>query len=104
LIDRRDQPTVHRYHQWVQSLWLVGLLVVFIALPTKPESYVQSGHYILGILLTPLLMFCIVWLAFQTDKRARMGTGTALALIASVAIIFGCVVLNTVIQMSSGAS
>jgi Mn2+/Fe2+ NRAMP family transporter len=96
-IDRNDQRTVHRYHQWVQSFWLVALLAVFVLLPTQPEEYVQSGHYVLGAFLTPLLMCCICWLAFQTDRRVRMGTWTAIALITSVAIIFGCVVVNAVL-------
>jgi Mn2+/Fe2+ NRAMP family transporter len=100
-IDRDDQRTIHRYHQWVQSLWLIALVAVFVALPTQPEEYVQSGHYVLGAFLTPLLMFCICWLAFQTDRRVRMGTWTAIALISSVAIIFGCVVVNAVLPWLS---
>jgi Mn2+/Fe2+ NRAMP family transporter len=97
LIDRNDQKTVHRWHQWVQTFWLVALLAVFVLVPMQPEQYVQSGHYVLGAFLTPLLMFCICWLAFQTDRRVRMSTWTAIALITSVAIIFGCVVVNVVL-------
>jgi Mn2+/Fe2+ NRAMP family transporter len=98
IIDRNDHPTVHRCHQWVQSFWLVALLAAFVMLPTQPEKFVQSGHYVLGAFLTPLLMFCICWLAFQTDRRVRMGTWTAIALITSVAIIFSCVAMNAVLQ------
>jgi Mn2+/Fe2+ NRAMP family transporter len=97
LIDRNDKPTIHRYHQWVQSFWLVGLLLVFLVLPAHPERYVQGGHFILGALLTPLLMFCICWLAVQTDRRVRMGPWTAVALFSSVAIILTCVVVNIVL-------
>jgi len=104
VIDRHDQPTVHRYHQLVQTFWLVALLAVFALLPTQPEQYVQSGHYVLGLFLTPLLMFCICWLAFQTDRRVRMGKWTTVALLTSVAIIFGCVVVNTVLPWLTGRS
>jgi Mn2+/Fe2+ NRAMP family transporter len=97
IIDRNNQPIVRRCHQWVQTLWLVVLLAVFVMVPTQPEQFVQSGHWVLGAFLTPLLMFCICWLAFQTDRRVRMGTWTAVALIMSVAIIFGCVAVNTVL-------
>jgi Mn2+/Fe2+ NRAMP family transporter len=104
IIDRRDQPTVHFYHRWVQTFWLVALLAAFVLLPMQPEQYVQSGHYVLGVFLTPLLMFCICWLAFQTDPRVRMGKWTTVALITSVAIIFGCVVVNTVLPWLTGGT
>lgn len=103
LIDRNDYRLVHRCHQWVQSLWLVGLLLVFLAVPNQPEKHVQSGHFILGVFMTPLLMFCIVWLAYQTDRRARMGPWAALALLTSVAIIMVCVIINMLLQYSGGS-
>jgi hypothetical protein len=33
-------------------------------------------------------------MAFHTDKRVRMGRGTAFALVASVLVILACVVVN----------
>jgi len=99
LIDRNDRPTLHRCHQWVQSLWLVGLLAVYLVMPAQPEKHVQTGHFILGAFMTPLLMFCICWMAFNTDRRVRMGRWAAFALVTSVAIILGCVVVNYAVQM-----
>lgn len=104
ILDRSNSQAIHRCHRWVQTFWLVGLLAVFLLLPTQPERYVKSGHYILGVFMTPLLMFCIVWLAFQTDRRVRMGRWTTVALLISVAIIFGCVVVSTILQFLGGVS
>jgi hypothetical protein len=53
---------------------------------------------VLGAVMMPLLMLSICWLAFHTDARVRMGRGTAAALIASVAIILGCVFVNVLVQ------
>lgn len=101
---RRDNSaTIHRWHQGVQSFWLAGLLVVYLMLPAQPEKYVQSGHFVLGAFMTPLLMFCICWMAFQTDRRARMGPWTAFALVTSVAVILGCVLINAGVQIWGGA-
>ncbi len=103
LIDPTNREVVHRCHQVVQTLWLIGLLIGFLFLNTQPERYVTSGHFILGAFLTPLLMFCICWLEFRTDRRVRMGPWTALALVTSVAIIFGCVVVNAAVQILAEA-
>ena len=49
--------------------------------------------------MTPLLMFCICWLAFHTDRRVRMRWPAAVALVGSVAIILACVLINLAVQM-----
>jgi hypothetical protein len=54
---------------------------------------------VLGAFLTPLLMCCICWLAFRTDRRVRMGRLTAVLLVASVMIIFACVSINAAVQI-----
>jgi hypothetical protein len=61
---------------------------------------IVTGHFVLGAFLTPLLMFCICWLAFHTDRRARMGKLTAAALVGSVAIIFACIVVNVFLHVT----
>lgn len=103
-IDRSNTKLMHRCHQIVQSVWLLGLLTVFLCLKQKPEQYVQSGHFVLGAFMTPLLMFCICWLAFHTDRRVRMGRWTAFALVASVVIILGCVLVSVGVQVLAEAS
>jgi manganese transport protein len=99
-IDRDNARVVHRCHQVIQTGWLLGLLVVFLVMQSRPDQFIVSGHFVLGAFLTPLLMFCICWLAFQTDPRVRMSRWTATALIASVAIIMGCVLINAAIQIA----
>ena len=99
-IDPTNDRTVHRCHQLIQTAWLVGLLAVFLSMQSRPDRYIVSGHFVLGAFLTPLLMFCICWLAFRTDRRVRMGWWTAAGLLASVAIIFGCVVVNVVVHIT----
>jgi Mn2+/Fe2+ NRAMP family transporter len=97
-IDSSDAARVHRYHQLIQTIWLVGLVAVFLGSRKPPEQLIVSGHFVLGAFLTPLLMCCICWLAFRTDRRVRMGWLTAVALVASVVIIFACVAINATVQ------
>jgi Mn2+/Fe2+ NRAMP family transporter len=99
LIDYNDKRAVHRCHQVIQTVWLVGLLSVFLVLEAPPEKLVVAGHFVLGIFLTPLLMFSICWLAFHTDRRVRMGRWTAAALVASVGLIFACVAINAAVHI-----
>ncbi|MEX2308639.1 MAG: Nramp family divalent metal transporter [Pirellulales bacterium] len=98
LIDYENPQVVRRCHQIIQTVWLFGLLAAFLSLRASPEWSIVAGHFILGAMLTPLLMFCICWLAFHTDSRVRMGRWTAAGLIASVAVIFVCVVVHVVVQ------
>jgi manganese transport protein len=100
LIDYEDKNSVRRCHQLIQTVWLVGLLVAFLGMQKSPEWSIVAGHFVLGAVLTPLLMFSICWLAFQTDPRVRMSRWTAAGLIASVAIIFGCVLLHVAVQLT----
>jgi Mn2+/Fe2+ NRAMP family transporter len=99
MIDVKNPQSVRRCHQVVQTVWLVGLLGAFLVLQARPERFIVFGHFVLGAFMTPLLMFCICWLAFHTDRRVRMGRLTAVALVTSVAVIFGCVAINTAVQI-----
>jgi Mn2+/Fe2+ NRAMP family transporter len=88
LIDYGNKKSVHRCHQLIQTFWLAGLLVAFLMLNATPDWSIVSGHFVLGAFLTPLLMFCICWLAFHTDKRVRMRWPAATALVGSIVVIF----------------
>jgi hypothetical protein len=103
LIDPNDAKVVHRCHQLIQTIWLIGLLAVFLGSRKNPEQLIVSGHFVLGAFLTPLLMCCICWLAFRTDRRVRMGRLTAVLLVASVVIIFACVAVNATVQIVGGS-
>jgi uncharacterized membrane protein YozB (DUF420 family) len=84
----------------VQPVWLCGLLVAFLLIDQAPVELIVAGHFVLGAVMMPLLMFAICWLAFHTDRRVRMGRWTAVALLASVAVILGCVIINLVAQIT----
>jgi Mn2+/Fe2+ NRAMP family transporter len=103
LIDSTNSKTVHRCHQLIQTIWLIGLLAVFLGSRQAPEQLIVSGHFVLGAFLTPLLMCCICWLAFRTDHRVRMGWLTAVLLVTSVVIIFACVAINAAVQIAGGS-
>lgn len=103
LVNRDSAPSVNRCHQVVQSLWLVGLLAGALATSRPPAELVMLGHFILGAFMTPLLMFCICWLAFHVDPRVRMGWPTAVALVGSCLIILSCVLINLAVQLWAGA-
>jgi Mn2+/Fe2+ NRAMP family transporter len=99
-IDRDDGAVTRRCHQIVQTGCLLGLLVAFLSTSATPTGLIVTGHFVLGAFLTPLLMFCICWLAFHTNRRARMGRLTAAALVGSVAIILACVVVNVFLHVT----
>jgi manganese transport protein len=99
LVDRRNSEAVRRCHQIMQTVWIIGLVAAFLFIRhfyanQTPEKLIVAGHFVLGALMTPLLMFAICWMAFHTDARVRMGRVTAVALIASVLIILVCVLVN----------
>jgi len=94
-----DNPRkVRRCHQVVQLVWLLGLLAAALLMEASPARLVAAGQFVVGVFMTPLLMICICWLAFHTDARVRMGRWTATALLTSVVIIFGCVLINVIVQ------
>jgi hypothetical protein len=65
-----------------------------------PVSVEIAGHFVLGAVMTPLLMFAICWMAFHTDRRVRMGPVASVALVASSVVILACVGANFVTPMS----
>ncbi len=100
LLNTGNAQAVRRCHQIVQTVWLCGLLGAFLMIDQTPVELIVAGHFVLGAIMMPLLMFSICWLAFHTDRRARMGRWAAAGLIASVAVILGCVVVNVVVQIT----
>ena len=104
LLDRKRPAAVRRSHQVVQLVWLAALLAAFLVMPKQPARWIVQGHYVLGTFMMPLLMVAIVWMAFHTDARVRMGRWWEAALIASAAVILACVVVGLVVQYGWGAS
>jgi hypothetical protein len=98
-LDAKNPESLKRCHRAVQALWLLGILAWAVATSKPPAELVILGHFILGAFMTPLLMLCICWLAFRTDRRVRMGRLTGVALVASVVIILTCVLLNLAVQL-----
>jgi Mn2+/Fe2+ NRAMP family transporter len=99
-LDARNPETLRRCHQIVQTVWLCGLLAAFLLINKQPETLIIAGHFVLGAVMTPLLMYAICWLAFHTDRRVRMGGLAAALLVGSVLVILGCVGANLYIQLS----
>jgi hypothetical protein len=97
-IDGKNSQTVARSHKIVQLVWLAALWAGFLLLPKEPARWIVTGHYVLGAFMMPLLMFAILWMAFHTDRRVRMGRGWAAALVASAAIILACVLVGLAVQ------
>ncbi len=97
-VDTGNATTVRRCHRIMQTVWVCGLVLAYLLISriygAQPEKHIVAGHFVLGAVMTPLLMFAICWMAFHTDARVRMGRGTALALITSVLVILVCVLVN----------
>jgi Mn2+/Fe2+ NRAMP family transporter len=97
-VDTGNPNAVRRCHRIMQTVWVCGLVVAYLLISrmygAQPEKHIVAGHFVLGAVMTPLLMFAICWMAFHTDARVRMGRGTALALITSVLVILVCVLVN----------
>jgi hypothetical protein len=100
LMDAANPQALRRCHQVVQTVWLLGLLAAFLTIDQPPAELIVAGHFVLGAVMMPLLMLAICWLAFHTDRRVRMGRWTAAGLIASVAVIFGCIVGYVVVRIT----
>jgi Mn2+/Fe2+ NRAMP family transporter len=101
VLDAKNPGSVRRCHQIVQTLWTCGLVAAFLLIKETPADLIIAGHFVLGAVMTPLLMFAICWMAFHTDPRVRMGPVAATALIASTLVILACVGANLVTQMST---
>jgi Mn2+/Fe2+ NRAMP family transporter len=101
LVGSREPQVIRRWHQVVQTVWLVGLLAAYLMIDKAPANLIVAGHFVLGAVMMPLLMFAICWLAFHTDGRVRMGPLAATALVASVLAILFCVAANLYIQATT---
>lgn len=98
-LDRRDEAAVRKCHRVMQIVWIAGLLAgYYLTLRWDPHVLIIAGHFVLGAFMTPLLMGCICWLAFRTDRRVRMGRLSALALLATAATFLFCVLYGLKIQ------
>ena len=82
----------------MQIVWLAGLWGAFVVMPKQPAKWIVQGHYVLGAFMMPLLMFAIVWMAFHTDARVRMGRAWGAAFVASAVVIAVCVLVSLTIQ------
>jgi Mn2+/Fe2+ NRAMP family transporter len=98
VVTTREPQTIRRWHQIIQTVWLIGLLTAYLLIDKPPANLIMAGHFVLGAVMMPLLMFAICWLAFHTDRRVRMGPVAATALVASVLVILFCVAANLYIQ------
>ena len=98
LVDRRNERSVHRSHQVVQTLFLMSVLTLSLFYPDRPKELVILSHYIIGLFGTPVAVIGICWLAFQTDRRVRMSRLTAVLLLTSAAVILGCVGFGLVVE------
>jgi Mn2+/Fe2+ NRAMP family transporter len=98
LLNSEDPVATRRCHQVAQTVWLGGLLAAFLLIGSTPVKLIVLGHFIVGGFMTPLLMFCICWLAFRTDRRVRMSTITAVALLTSVVVILACVLASLFVK------
>lgn len=88
VIDRGNSAAVERSHLIVQTVFLLSVLSLFLLLPTRPETLVILSHVIIGLFGTPLAIIAICWLAFQTDRRVRMGRlGATLLLVTAGALL-----------------
>ncbi|HEY3392183.1 MAG TPA: Nramp family divalent metal transporter, partial [Lacipirellulaceae bacterium] len=94
IVEAGDAEATRRCHQVVQTVWIGCLVTASLLIKQAPADLIIAGHFVLGAIMTPLLMFAICWMAFHTDARVRMGRGTTVALIASVLIILVCVLAN----------
>jgi Mn2+/Fe2+ NRAMP family transporter len=94
IVNRDDDTSVRRCHQIVQVVWVCGLVTAFLLIDKAPADLIIAGHFVLGAVMTPLLMLAICWMAFHTDRRVRMSRWTAAALVSSVAVILACVGAN----------
>jgi Mn2+/Fe2+ NRAMP family transporter len=105
VIDYENPSTVRSCHRAGQTVCLLALLGVFlVSSAADPARLIVVGHFVLGVFLTPLLMFCICWLAFHTDRRVRMRWPTAIALVGSVLVILTCVLVTGFVQLSEEGS
>ncbi len=95
VLARDNERSRQRCHQIVQAVFLLFLLVVhFFVASENPGKIVKLGQYLAGIFNTPVLMLAICWIAFQTDRRVRMGRVGASLLLGSVLIILICLALS----------
>jgi Mn2+/Fe2+ NRAMP family transporter len=91
IVSRASEQSVRRCHRVVQTLTLAVLLFVFVVLRMPPAKLVIFGQFFVGAFNTPLLILGITWLAFRTERQARMGRLTAALLLATVTLLLTCI-------------
>ncbi|MEZ6072847.1 MAG: Nramp family divalent metal transporter [Pirellulales bacterium] len=102
VVPRDSQVGKRRLLRAVQAIYLVAFLAIALFYGKNPEELIIFGQYVSGLFGTPLLMFAIVWMAFRTDQRVRMGKVSATLLVLSVVVIAGCVVASEIQRMGGG--
>ena len=97
VFDFQDSQVRRRYNRLFQNLYLIAFLLIslYAALfGASPARLVIVGQWINGAINTPLLMVGILYLAFNTDKRLRMGTFTAVMLVGTALLITACILFG----------
>jgi len=94
VIDRANEAAVRRSHWVVQTLFLLGVLSLFLLMPERPDKLVLLSHYVIGIFGTPLAIVAICWLAFKTDSRVRMGRLGATLLLVTAGGLLLCLAVG----------
>ena len=82
----------------MQIVFLISVLLVYLLMPNQPEKLVILSHYLIGLVGTPIAIIGVLFLAFQTDARVRMGRLTGICLVISVVVIMFCVAVTFALQ------
>jgi manganese transport protein len=104
-ISYEDAGQRRRYNRIFQNLYLGAFLLLTLFASTTgvdPAKLVIQGQYINGLVNTPLLMFGILFLAFTTDRRLRMGMMSAVLLVITTGAIYTCVLIEVLNKIFPG--
>jgi bacteriorhodopsin len=77
------------------------VLGVFLWCGSAPVRLIVFSQFFSAVFSTPLLLFAICWMAFHTDRKARMSQLTAFFLVTTSLIIVACVVVGLVIRYAT---
>ena len=90
-VDRTNSMQVNKSHRFMQNIFLVSVLIIYLLVPKNPAALVILSHYLIGLVGTPIAIIAILILAFKTDSRVRMNRVTSVIFVASVSVILLCV-------------
>ena len=101
VINYRDLKMRSRVHRLTQFWLLLMVLGVFLWCGSAPVRLIVFSQFFSAVFSTPLLLFAICWMAFHTDRKARMSQLTAFFLVTTSLIIVACVVVGLVIRYAT---